>query len=232
MGDAIWKFISSVYEAKWDSLHTDNKTNTLRAKISSKFTLRAMPNKNNNKKEIAKPVPTSIEKASPLLLLLAKSKSKVNTISKYFKEINTKFNLAKPTKSYAQASKQPTSTSDVLKIKESFLALNTNQIDRVNNIVKGNSKSKPCIQMTIKGLSKKQIIVPMSGDNTNSFMKNSSAHVSNLNRLLRNAKMEVAVDFIRSDPISLVIVTNKVTVQSNLQIIDQYVKKSENINKL
>ena len=65
MGDAIWNFISSVYEAKWDSLYTDKKTNTLRAKISSKFTLRAAPNKNNNKKEIAKPVPISIEKAPP-----------------------------------------------------------------------------------------------------------------------------------------------------------------------
>jgi len=63
-------------------------------------------------------------------------------------------------------------------------------------------------------------------------MKNSSAHVSNLNRLLRNTKTKVVVDFIRSDPISLVIVTNKVTIQSDLQIIDQYVKKSEDINKL
>ena len=100
MGDAIWKFISSVYKAKWDSLHTDNKTNTLRAKISSKFTPRATPNKNNNKKEIAKPVPISIEKVPPLSPLPDKSKSKVNMISKYFKEINTKSNPAKPTKSY------------------------------------------------------------------------------------------------------------------------------------
>ena len=100
MGDAIWKFISSVYEAKWDSLYTDNKTNTLRTKISSKFTPRATPNKNNNKKDIAKPVSASIEKASPLPLLPAKSKSKVNMILKYFKEINTKSNLAKSTKLY------------------------------------------------------------------------------------------------------------------------------------
>jgi len=63
-------------------------------------------------------------------------------------------------------------------------------------------------------------------------MKSSFTHVSNLNRLLRNAKTEVAVDFIRSDPIGLVIVTNKVAIQSDLQIIDQYVKKSEEINKL
>jgi len=166
----------------------------------------------NNNKDITKLAPVSIEKTSLLPPLPAKSKSKVNMISKYFKEINTKSNLAKPTKSYAQASKQPTSTSDVLKIKESFLALNANQIDRVNNIVKRNPKFKPYIQITMKGPSRKQIIVSMSSNNFNSFMKNSSTHIFNLNRLLRNTKTEIAVDFIRPDPIGLVIITNKVAI--------------------
>ena len=31
MGDAIWNFLSSIYEAKWDALYTDQKSNTLRA---------------------------------------------------------------------------------------------------------------------------------------------------------------------------------------------------------
>ena len=65
MGDAIWNFISLVYKAKWDFLHTDKKTNTFRVKISSKLTPRAVLNK-NNKKEIAKLVSISIEKV-PLL---------------------------------------------------------------------------------------------------------------------------------------------------------------------
>jgi len=178
------------------------------------------------------PVPVSIEKAPPLPPLPAKTKSKVNRISKYFKPTSNKPNMEKPTKSYAQASRQSPSTSDVLKIKESFPALNANQIDRVNNIVKGNPKPKPCIQMTTKGPSRKQIIVPMSSDNSAAFLKNSSVHVSNLNRLLGNTKTEVMVDFIRSDPIRLIIATNKVAVQSDLQIIDQYMKKSDDINEL
>ena len=230
--DTIQNFISSVYKAKQDSLHTDKKTNTFRAKISFKLTLRAAPNKNNNKKEIAKPVPVFIEKAPSPSLLLTKSKSEINTISKYFKRINTTMNPVKLFKSYAQASKQTTSTSNMLKIKESFPALSANQVDWVNNIVKENPKSKPRIQITTKGLSRKQIIVSISNDNISSFMKNLSAYVTNLNRLLRNTKTEVMVDFIRSDPIGLVIVTNKVAVQSNLQIINQYVKKSNNINEL
>ena len=231
MGDAIWNFISSVYEAKWDALHMNNNTNTLRAKISSKFTLRVIPNKNNNKKEIAKLVPVSIEKAPPPPLP-AKSKTKINTISKYLKGNKTTTNSTKPTKSYAQASRQTASTSKVLKIKEFFPALNANQIDQVNNIIKGNPKPKPHIQMTIKGLLRKQVIVHMSNNNNNSFIKNSTFHVANINRLLRNAKLEVAVNFIRSNPIGLVIVTNKVASQSDLQIISQYIKKSEDINEL
>ena len=43
MGDSIWNFISSVYNSNWDVLHTDNKSNFLRTKISSKFTLRIPP---------------------------------------------------------------------------------------------------------------------------------------------------------------------------------------------
>ena len=103
----------------------DNKANTLRAKILSKSTPRVMPN--SKRKEIAKPVSVSIKKASPtpLSLLLAKSKNEVNTISKYFKGNKTTTNHSKPTKSYVQASRQIASTSDMLKIKESFPTLNT-----------------------------------------------------------------------------------------------------------
>ncbi len=60
----------------------------------------------------------------------------------------------------------------------------------------------------------------MSNDNNNAFMKNSAAHAASINRLLRNAKLEVVVDYIRSNPIGLSIITNKVALHSDLQIID------------
>ena len=90
MGDAIWKFISSVYEAKWDSLYTDNKTNTLRSKISAKFTPRSAPVRNNIKERTHTPIPI------PLPPLPAKTKSEVNRISKYFKPTNNKSNMENP----------------------------------------------------------------------------------------------------------------------------------------
>ena len=70
-------------------------------KISFKFIPRVMFI--NNKKKIVKPVPTSIERvpSPPSLLLPAKFKNEVNTISKYFKGNKTMTNPIKLTKSYA-----------------------------------------------------------------------------------------------------------------------------------
>ena len=39
--------------------------------------------------------------------------------------------------------------------------------------------------MTTKGLSRKQVIVPMNNDNKTSFIEDSSNHVINLNRTLK-----------------------------------------------
>ena len=241
MGDAIWNFISSVYGSKWDSLFTDHKSNTLRNKIAAKFTPRVAPTNGNSRKETPKSSPITINKAPPLPPLPAKSKKEINTISKYFqsrkpaninKNSGNKSSIPQGNKSYAQASKMPTSTSDVLKIKENFPALNAKKIDQISNIVKGGEKQKPRLQSTTKGPSRKQVIIPMSSENSSSFMRNSSIHVANINRELRNAKTEVLVDFIRSDTNGVIIVTNKVGQQSDLSVIDNYIKNLSEVNAL
>ena len=86
--------------------------------------------------------------------------------------------------------------------------------------------------MTTKGPSRKQVIIPMSGKNISSFMKDSSLHVANVNRSLRNTKSEVLVDYIWSNNSGIMVITNKVAQQSDLAIIDNYVKNSNNINSL
>ena len=86
--------------------------------------------------------------------------------------------------------------------------------------------------MTTKGPSRKQIIIPISSNNVSSFMKNSSLHVANINRLLRNAKTDILVNYICSDNMGITIVTNKVPQQSDMTIIDHYVKNSNDINSL
>jgi len=72
----------------------------------------------------------------------------------------------------------------------------------------------------------------MSSDNVSSFMKNSSLHVANINRSLRNAKTDVLVDYIRSDNTGISVVVNKVAQQSDMSIIDNYIKNSNDINSL
>ena len=238
IGDAVWNFLSLVYQSGWDSLHTDNKSKTLREKISSKFTPRIAPSSTQkSNKPASKPVPASIDKASPPPPLPAKMAKEVNTISKYFQNRNSMNNNkskdeSKTTKSYAQVSKPPANTAEVLKIKKAFPALNVEKIDQVNNIIKGTTKPKPRIQTTMKGPSKKQIIILMSKENVNSFIKNSSLHVTNINRQLRNAKSETLVDYIQAEPLGITIVTNKIFQPSDLMLIDQYIKNSNDVNAL
>jgi len=234
MGDAIWNFISAVYASRWDALYTDQKTNTLRSKILSKFTPRIPPPTGNPKKDAPKSLPITINKTLPLPPLPAKSKKEINVISKYFQAKNPSGNTSSKStlKLYAQASKNSVNTSDVLKIKETFPSLNASKINQVNSIVNGQDKPKLHIRMTTKGPSRKQIIIPMSSDNISSFMKNTSSNVANLNRELCNAKTNVLVNYIRSDNTGVIIVTNKVVQQSDLSIIDRYVKNSNDINAL
>ena len=72
----------------------------------------------------------------------------------------------------------------------------------------------------------------MSSNNVSSFMKNSSLHVANINRSLWNAKTDVLVNYIRSDNTGISVVVNKVAQQSDISIIDNYIKNSNNINSL
>jgi len=149
--NAVWNFISSVYQSGWDSLYTDNKSKTLREKISSKFSPRIVPSPTQkSNKLVFKPTPASINKVPPPSSLPAKTAKKVNIILKYFqnkKSLNNNKPKEDPktTKSYTQASKVPVNTAEVLKIKKVFPALNAEKIDQVNNIIKGTVKLKPKI---------------------------------------------------------------------------------------
>ena len=203
-----------------------------------KFTPRTIPQHNGNKNNIAKSVPATINKIPPPPHLLAKTKKEINIISKYFHpkklsvENTTKGSNVNPGKSYAQASKPSVNTVDMLKIKETFPSLNVQKINQVNSIVNSQDKPRPRIRMTTKGPSRKQIIIPMSGENVSSFMKNSSLHVANINRNLRNTKSDVLVDYLRSENSGITVITNKVAQQSDMSIISNYVKNSNDINSL
>ena len=133
--NTVWNFISSVYQSGWDSLYTDNKSKTLREKISSKFTPRIVPSPTQkSNKSVPKLIPASIDKVPLPLPLSAKTAKEVNVILKYFQNKKSSNNNkskedSKTTKSYAQTSKAPVNTAEVLKIKKVFPTLNTEKID-------------------------------------------------------------------------------------------------------
>ena len=52
-------------------------------------------------------------------------------------------------------------------------------------------------------------------------MEDSSNYITNINRALKNIKLEVMANFICSDQTDITIVTNKVTLLLDLQTIDK-----------
>ena len=227
--EAIWNLISSIYQSKQDLLIADKNLNSLRQKFLVKFTPKVPASSNRNNKSINKPILVSIKKIPPLI---STKLQEVNQIFKYFKNIKL-VNISKQSpKSYIQVSKQGINTSEVIKIKKNFPALDAKKINQIYNIVNSNPKAKPYIQITTKELSRKQIIIPMNSNNIVKFIKNSSLHITNINQSLRNLKSEVLVDFIYLDLTEVMVVINKITVQSDLCIIEKYIKNVDDIDSL
>jgi len=59
--------------------------------------------------------------------------------------------------------------------------------------------------MTTKGLSCKQVIIPMKDVSMNNFIKDLSMHVFNINQILKNIKSSTMADYIHIDNKGIVI---------------------------
>ena len=84
--------------------------------------------------------------------------------------------------------------------------------------------------MTTRYLSRKQVIIPINQNNISRFIENSSDHIVNINRLLKNIKFDCKVDYIQTEKLSIIIVTNKVASTLDLQTMEKYIKNSKQIN--
>jgi len=80
--------------------------------------------------------------------------------------------------------------------------------------------------MTTKGPSHKQVIVPMNNDLGKIFIKDAANHVTNINRSLKSIKSNVCTDFISADDKGIIISTNGIASNSDLQEIEKYIKNS------
>ena len=233
IGKAIWEFISVVYDSHWDALHANNNNMTFRNKVKSKFfpQARNIQTPSNKGKDVVKP--TFISAIPPPIP--AKLPKKVKEILKFFRKIE------KPAmnKSYAQASSskpKPNAmlsniTINILKIKEAFLNLSNRKIDIIQKVVNSsNNKPKPRLNMTTKGPLHKQVIVHGNNDLGKKFIKDSAAHVTNINHALKSIKFNICTDFICTNNKSIITMTNNIALNSNLQEIEKYVKNSLQTN--
>ena len=84
--------------------------------------------------------------------------------------------------------------------------------------------------MTIKGPSRKQVIISMSEDNARTIVSQANTHISNINRLLKGVKSEILANFIQFDNKEIITTTNKITANSDLKLVEEYIKKLNDIN--
>ena len=189
----------------------------------------ALNNMNNSKgkNKINSPYVSMLPPSIP-----AKSPKEVHEISKFFKK-NHPPNVNK--KSYTQVSSNGSNSNstnmarETLKIKKAFPSLQNKKIEQIQKIISRVPNPKPCINMTTKRPSCKQIIIPMCLDNANNLVKKSSIYVANINRALKNIKLDVMADFIWVENKGIVISTNKVTNPLDLQTTENYVKSTYSI---
>lgn len=78
----------------------------------------------------------------------------------------------------------------------------------------------------MKEPSRKQIIVPINNNNRIKFVAKLSVHISNINRVLKNIKLDVKADFICLEQADIIIVTNKVTSSLDFQTVENYIKNT------
>ena len=190
-------FFFAIYNSGQDLFIANKDNNSFRQKILFKCIpkVNSIKTKKKRKKNMNKSA--SIKKLP--LPILAKLPKEVKEISKYFKTTSSAYRNKNTRKLYTQVSQLENNTRKVLKIKKAFLNLQTNKIENIQKIIKSDGKPKPKINMTTKSSSQKHVIVPMSNDNKTRFIKDSSNHITNINRALKNIKLEVIANFICSD---------------------------------
>ena len=69
----------------------------------------------------------------------------------------------------------------------------------------------------------------MNNDNIVKFILNSSDYITNINRVLKNIKLEIKADYIHSETSGIIIVTDKVASPLDFKTIEKYIK---NLNQI
>ena len=231
----LWKLIDTIYTAKWDSLIFDKKkTLTIRKCVREYIVPYYRQNQlststSNMKTNTPFPLP-SAEAASPPTTNMSvtpppPNKNVESTVKKAPKSSNMK-------KSYVQALKSNLSCiEDILQVKKVFPALLVNEVGKVLKISNSREGSKkPRINMTTRGPSRKEVIIPMAKYIAELMINSVHTHIINVNKCLKNSKLDIVTDFICITNNGIVITTNKPANNLNLLTIEKYLKSIQNVN--
>ena len=116
-------------------------------------------------------------------------------------------------------------------MKEAFPTLSA---DEVEKMLKAKNSSggtkKPKINMTTRGQSRREVIIPMAKTSAELIVNSAHIHISNVNKGLKNSKSDTFTDFIQFNVNGIIITTNKPASDLNLSTIEKYLKNIQNVN--
>ena len=118
-----------------------------------------------------------------------------------------------------------------LHVKKVFSSLSADKVEKMlkaKNSRVGNKKSK--INMTTRRLSRKEVIIPIAKSNAELIINSAHTHISNVNKCLKNSKLDIIADFIWITNNRIIITTNKLANVLNLSTIEKFLKNINNIN--
>ena len=106
--------------------------------------------------------------------------------------------------------------------------------DEVGKMLKAKNSSggtkKPKINMTTRGQSKREVIIPITKTNAELIVNSAHIHISNINKCLKNSKSNIFADFIQFNANGIIIITNKPASDLDLSTIEKYLKNIQNVN--
>ena len=99
---------------------------------------------------------------------------------------------------------------------------------KIKNSSEGSKK--PRINMTTRGPSRKKVIIPMAKHIAELMINSAHTHIINVNKYLKNSKLDIVTDFIHITNNGIIITTNKPANNLNLSTIEKYLKNIQNVD--
>jgi len=205
---ALWGLIAMIYTSRWDLLPIEDKS--IRKLMGEKIVPGYMKLGLANDKTAEKPSPPSTSLPSNT----AVPSPPPNPVPAPLPQVSVvPQKVPKPSnmkKSYVQASKSNTSkVNDILRVKEAFPSLSADEVDKILKVKNGSKgKKKPKLNMTTRGPSRKEVIIPMTKPNAELITKSAHKIIANINEHLKNINSDVIADFIRLSSNGVIITTN------------------------